>query len=109
MRELMTGKRPALPSGMHPVQKPIVERGWKADPAKRPTTAEIRTELSEVDGLVFDGTDAERVKRGAAGLPFSQTVSEGVLQAPLSETQTHVWRLEREFATCSRKSLRSLP
>jgi serine/threonine protein kinase len=49
MRKLMTDigsdRRPALPSGMHPVLKSIVERGWKADPVERPKMAEISPEL----------------------------------------------------------------
>jgi cell division protein FtsB len=87
------------PMGMHPVLKSIVERGWKADPEERPTMAEICTELSEVDWLVFDGPDAGRVKREAAALSLSQSVSKAMLQTRLSETQARVWGLEHEVAT----------
>jgi hypothetical protein len=52
--------------------------------------AEICTELSDVDWLVFDGADAGLVKREAAGLPLSQSASKAVLQARLSETQACV-------------------
>jgi hypothetical protein len=99
MRELMTDiqldKRPALPSGMHPVLRSIVERGWKADPDERPTMAEICTELSEVDWLVFGGAGAGRVKREATGLPLSQSVSKAMVHTLLSETQARVRLLER--------------
>jgi hypothetical protein len=118
MMELITGiqsdKRPALSSGTHPVLKSIVKLGWEADPAKRPTMAEICTELSKVDWLVFGGVDAGRVRREAAGLllsevvwlvfggadaqrvklavglSLSQSVPKVVLEARLSETHARV-------------------
>jgi septal ring factor EnvC (AmiA/AmiB activator) len=83
---------------MHPVLKSIVEQGWKADPSKRPTMAEICAELSRVDWLVFDGADAGRVKREAAGLPLSQSVTKAILQARLSEAQALVCGLTGENA-----------
>jgi hypothetical protein len=39
--DIGSDKRPALPSGMHPALKSIVECRWKADPTQRPTMAEI--------------------------------------------------------------------
>jgi hypothetical protein len=74
--------------------KPIVERGWEADAAQRPTIAEICTELSEGDWLVFGGADADRVKREAASL---HSVSKAMQQARLSETQARVPGLECEI------------
>jgi serine/threonine protein kinase len=97
--DIQSDRRPALPSGMHPVLKSIVERGWKADPAERPTMAEICTELSKVEWLVFGGADAGRVKREAAGLQLSQSVSKAMQQAWLSETQVRMSELEHEIAT----------
>jgi hypothetical protein len=51
--------------------------GWKADPARRATMAEVCRELSEVDWLAFPGADAGRVKREAAGLPLFAERREG--------------------------------
>jgi hypothetical protein len=81
--DIQSDKRRALPSGIHPVLTSIVGRGWQANPAKRPTMAEICTKLSEFGWLVFGGPDAGRVKHEAARLPLSQSVSKAVLQARL--------------------------
>jgi hypothetical protein len=107
--DIQSDKRPSLPGRMHAVLKSIVERGWKADPAKRPTIAEICAELQQVDWRVFDGADARRVKTEAAGLPLSRSAPKELLLARLSEAQARVRELERELATRAAPTGRALP
>jgi hypothetical protein len=66
--------RPPNPASVHPALKSVIERGWRADPAQRPTLAEITREQAAHDWVVFTAADRNVVRSINAKIPPDSTL-----------------------------------
>jgi serine/threonine protein kinase len=104
MRLLMrmaSDERPPLPASASPELQAVIAGAWNADPAKRPTAAEICARLSAVGWKCVRGADPAEIKAHLARFPLdlARVTKEELLErATKAETALAEAKTERDQA-----------
>jgi hypothetical protein len=65
MQAIMSGPKPDL-SALHPAIAGLIDRGWDADPSRRPTAGEFFELLSSAEFQIRPDVDVKAVRKYAA-------------------------------------------
>jgi serine/threonine protein kinase len=97
MQAIMTGPKPDL-SGLHPAVAGLIDRGWDADPSRRPTAGEFFEILSSAEFQIRPDVDVRAVRKYAgrfvAGAQPGESASEAELRAN-EQTREDVGQLKQ--------------
>jgi hypothetical protein len=58
-----TGRRPAIPDGIHPSLQETIRRSWAIEPHQRPTMSEILAVFEQSNYPFYDDVDVAAVKK----------------------------------------------